>query len=187
MNEQAVIASFFLYVNIGIFLLVLLPMLRRTRVDECKEELFTVRDGLFDLMLSKKADFNDPAYVMVRRHLNSIILWSHRITLLRTVWFFLEAKRASESGVFNEESTDTVLGRVEDLHVRRPLEAAMRKSSEIVLRLAFPFGTHHVMRFAHELSCKLEAVLTHALVSSPPPTEPPSRGGLDLLRFMRAA
>lgn len=51
-------------------------------VDSYRQEVFCLRDDLFDFAASGNIDFKHPAYCVLRRKMNGYIRFSHRITLL---------------------------------------------------------------------------------------------------------
>jgi hypothetical protein len=67
---------------IGILVLVLLY--RNFRVDWLRDELFALRDELFDFAVS--ADLiNEPSYRQLRNTMNAMIRYSHKISLVRLI------------------------------------------------------------------------------------------------------
>ena len=58
---------------------------RKYRVDALRHRLFVCRDQLFSLALDGALDFNDPAYVMLRRKINNMIRFAHKVNLVRAV------------------------------------------------------------------------------------------------------
>lgn len=60
----------------------LLPM---QRLDELRQQLFAVRDEMFDYAAAGKISLDDPAYVLLRTQMNGFIRFGHQITLFRLV------------------------------------------------------------------------------------------------------
>ena len=62
---------------------------RDYRTDVFRQELFALRDTLFDLGSAELIDFAHPAYGMLRSTLNGFIRFAHRLTLLQAFLFLL--------------------------------------------------------------------------------------------------
>jgi len=62
---------------------------RRACQERYRQKLFEVRDELFDYARSGGIDFKDPAYVAVRSFVNSLMRFSHRISVTRLATFVL--------------------------------------------------------------------------------------------------
>ena len=58
---------------------------RKYRIDALRHRLFVYRDQLFNLALDEALDFNDPAYVILRRKINNMIRFAHKVNLVRAV------------------------------------------------------------------------------------------------------
>ncbi len=60
------------------------------RVDAFRDDLFALRDELFDRTASGMISFNHPAYTMLRAAINSVIRFAHRVTIfwLIEAWLF---------------------------------------------------------------------------------------------------
>jgi len=55
-------------------------LLKPQRVDAFREDLFTLRDSLFDLAADGVVPFNHPAYAQLRLLINGMIRFAHRLT-----------------------------------------------------------------------------------------------------------
>ncbi len=58
---------------------------RDYRVDTFRQQLFSLRDQLFDYAVSRQIAFDHPAYGFHRRNINGMIRFAHRLTL---TWLF---------------------------------------------------------------------------------------------------
>lgn len=74
---------------------------RDYRLDLFRDQLFALRDELFDLAASGKIDFDSKAYGMLRTTLNGFIRFSHRFGVTTVAWAAsnLTEKRLNEAGV----------------------------------------------------------------------------------------
>lgn len=85
-------------VTIGVLLLLFGYgyMYRRTHLDRFREDLFTLRDELFDYMWKHEQSFDMPAYQMVRALLNGSITIADQLQnpfSMLMVWFCVKGKR----------------------------------------------------------------------------------------------
>lgn len=55
------------------------------RVDSFRDELFALRDKLFDIAKNGEIDFNNPAYGMLRSYINSTIKYGHRFSFMQLI------------------------------------------------------------------------------------------------------
>lgn len=69
-------------------------MYRRMKVDRFREDLFTLRDEVFDYMWKNDLPYDHPAYVVMRTNLNGAIRFSERLTI---PVFVLMARHASRT------------------------------------------------------------------------------------------
>jgi hypothetical protein len=53
------------------------------RLDVFRQEMFAVRDELFDYAASGKIEFNHPAYRLLRQSMNGFIRYGHRLTFFQ--------------------------------------------------------------------------------------------------------
>jgi len=58
----------------------LIPTLR---LDVYRQKLFVLRDQLFDYALSGEISFDDPAYRLLRDHMNGLIRYGHHLSIFR--------------------------------------------------------------------------------------------------------
>lgn len=84
--EQLEVVQFFLLM--GLLWFGYSYIYKRTRCDRFREDLFTIRDTLFDYMWQHKLPYNLPAYQLMRYSLNGMIRTAH-LTSFSLVTFFL--------------------------------------------------------------------------------------------------
>jgi hypothetical protein len=81
MNTELITTS----VQFGIGLCLLLSIYRffyqKTRLDTLREDLFTMRDGLFDYMWKHNISYDTPVYREMRRMLNGFISIAHKFNI----------------------------------------------------------------------------------------------------------
>jgi hypothetical protein len=62
------------------------------RVDVFRQQMFALRDELFDFAMKGNISFDDPAYVLLRNLMNGYIRYAHNLTPFRTLMVFLHWK-----------------------------------------------------------------------------------------------
>lgn len=78
------IASILLWsINIGLGCVLIFWCRHQYRVDVLRYRLFVCRDELFDLALAGTLGFGDQAYVLLRRKINNMLRFAHKISLIR--------------------------------------------------------------------------------------------------------
>lgn len=97
--------------SIAFFVCVLFHLYNQYRVDRMRQELFALRDALFDRAARGELSFDSPAYMATRTMLNGMIRFAHKASVTRvllTVWFGSEVLnrmvRAEISGAYNASS-----------------------------------------------------------------------------------
>lgn len=118
-----------------VVLFVLLWMLPAYRLDRFRQEMFEVRDELFDYGASRKIRFDDPAYRLLRQLMNGFIRYAHQLTLFRVLvmslmWITLKDKPKLEWS----EKWRKSLNRIQDEQVRNDLNEFHNRVCSLVLR-----------------------------------------------------
>lgn len=79
-------------------LLVLLRLHRDTSVDRFRQDLFALRDEMFDFAASGGVEFRHPAYGMLRLTMNGFVRRADRLHLLQIVLLLFVSPRAGRRG-----------------------------------------------------------------------------------------
>jgi len=80
-----------------IFLVVLFGRLWPSyRLDSFRQQMFMLRDELFDYAAAGNIDFNDPAYRLLRQSMNGLIRYAHQLTFFRLCCTFEMWRNAEE-------------------------------------------------------------------------------------------
>src|SRR5438876_10530845 len=69
------------------------------RMDLFRQQMFALRDELFDFALDEKIKFDDPAYTLLRHLINGFIRYAHNLTPYRTLMSFLRWKCTSQEPI----------------------------------------------------------------------------------------
>src|ERR1035438_863123 len=73
------------------------------RIDSFRQNMFALRDELFDYASSGKISFSDPAYRLLRQSMNGFIRHAHRLTFFQIVTNMLAWKVVGETPSFRSE------------------------------------------------------------------------------------
>lgn len=85
MTEQTVVTIIASLISLAGLVFVMFWLYRDYYVDDLRQDLFALRDELFDAAAAGKIPFDDPAYGMLRRTLNGFIRFGHRLNLVETI------------------------------------------------------------------------------------------------------
>ncbi len=73
---------------------VLLKLWAEHRLDAFRQEMFAIRDELFDYAAAGNLSFDAPAYRLLRRFMNGFIRYGHQLTFFRICVTMIELKLA---------------------------------------------------------------------------------------------
>jgi hypothetical protein len=124
MNAQALAIVFQSATALIAIFVLLLWLWPAARLDRFRQDMFAVRDELFDYGRSGKIRFSDPAYRLLRQLMNGFIRYAHQLTFFRVcmmslMWMTLEDKpRLEWSENWNKAVKD-----IKDEEVRKDLTA----------------------------------------------------------------
>jgi hypothetical protein len=103
---------------------VLLRWWATARLDAFRQDLFIVRDKLFDYAQEGKIGFDDPAYRLLRQLFNGMIRYAHQLTFFRVCITMFQIKVLAQA--FEPEWSakwNAALGQVKNPTVRADLNA----------------------------------------------------------------
>ena len=83
-------------------LVLILVLLHRYRIDLLRHRLFVLRDELFDYALENDVSFQAPAYVRLRRSINSMLRFAHRIDFTRFLLLLVASNKLRWTGMLEE-------------------------------------------------------------------------------------
>jgi hypothetical protein len=107
-------------------LAILVPLLMSiwpaTRLDQFRQEMFKVREELFDFAASGKISFNDPAYRLLRQLMNGFIRYGHQLTFFRVCVTLIEIKLMRKKPSYTwTPKWEEALARIKDEEVKSSL------------------------------------------------------------------
>ncbi len=121
-----------------IFLIVLFMRLWPAyRLDYFRQNMFALRDELFDYAAEGHISFNDPAYKLLRQSMNGFIRYAHYLTFFRMFCTFMNWKYTSEMRPFKwSEAWSNALQNVQDENVQSKLaDFHVRSMDSVMFRI----------------------------------------------------
>ena len=108
-------------------LTLLMPLLLRlwagARLDSFRQEMFIVRDDLFDYAASGEIGFNDPAYRLLRQLMNGFIRYGHQLTFFRICMGAAQVKILGQEPSINWTTKwEKALSNIKNEEVKKSLE-----------------------------------------------------------------
>src|SRR5262245_60997245 len=132
MTEQARVVVFEFFLMVAAAWFVYSSLYKRVRLDAFREELFTVRDDLFDFVWQRGLSYDERAYGMLRSSLNGMIRSAEDGSFnLMTFWVYM--RLVNDSGAGAEKVTKAIAA-VEDLEARKHFEQVNERIGMIGLR-----------------------------------------------------
>lgn len=83
-------------ISILFILLFVFWVLQDYFVDKFRQEMFSLRDNLFDEAMNKKIAFNDKPYLMLRTSMNGFIRFGHRLNIWQIIFLNLYAHNGTK-------------------------------------------------------------------------------------------
>jgi hypothetical protein len=101
----------------------LLRLWAEHRLDAFRQEMFAIRDELFDYAADGNISFDNPSYRLLRRSMNGFIRYAHQLTFFRFCMTMLELKLAGKTteSKWTEEWRNALQG-IRDNKVKSTLE-----------------------------------------------------------------
>ena len=117
-----------------VFVILVFSLWPLQRTDLFRQQMFAVRDELFDFAADNNISFEDPAYVLLRQLFNGFIRYAHNLTPYRVLmsfprWKFSTRKPAEEWTVL----WTTALEQVENEETKRALRQFHSRATDLVL------------------------------------------------------
>lgn len=110
----------------------ILPMLR---LDCFRQNMFSVRDELFDYAAAGNISFDDPAYVLLRLQMNGMIRFGHQLTLFRVLVTWISRSLSGENQKFVwHDSWEKALENLKSGEVRHQLRCFHHRSASVAMK-----------------------------------------------------
>ena len=99
-----------------------------------RQEMFAVRDELFDFAADDGISFEDPAYIQLRQLFNGFIRYAHNLTPFRVFMSFLKWKMSVHKPVGGwSEAWNHALENVRDVEAKKKLRHFHSRATDLVL------------------------------------------------------
>ncbi len=104
------------------------------REDLFRQQMFALRDELFDFAADGKIEFDDPTYSLLRQLMNGFIRYAHNLTLYRTLMSFLKWRCTSHEPLKGwTVSWEQALNNVPDQETKTKLQEFHSRASMLVV------------------------------------------------------
>jgi hypothetical protein len=115
--------------------IVALKLWPNQRIDMFRQNMFSLRDELFDFAADGNISFEAPAYKLLRQLMNGYIRYAHNLTPYRTLMAFLQWKYSSSQTPLNAwaELWNKTLSEVDDQELKKKLEQYHSRSAMLVV------------------------------------------------------
>lgn len=135
MDLSVIVTMFQATTSLILLLIVLLGLWPHLRLDQFRQDMFAVRDELFDYAASGKIHLDHPAHRLLRQSMNGFIRFAHQLTFFRIVilalaWSFLKNPPQFE---WNKK-WNSALKSISDEQVQKDLIGFHIRASELVLK-----------------------------------------------------
>ncbi len=121
---------------LALLAIVMLKFWAEARLDAFRQEMFALRDELFDYAAADHIKFDDPAYRLLRQVMNGFIRYAHQLTFFRvsmTVAEFHIRTQDADPPKWSEAWGEALKG-VRDEGVRKTLEEFHNRALSCVAR-----------------------------------------------------
>jgi hypothetical protein len=108
MSEAQAVTGLASAVSLLGIVMLLMWLYRDYRVDAFRQQMFAMRDELFDLANAGLISFDDSAYGMLRRTMNGYIRFGHRLSLLHVLIFAVITRSSSRERSFDSRWVATL-------------------------------------------------------------------------------
>lgn len=173
--------------SIFLIFIFLFKMYEDYRVDKFRQDMFKIRDDLFDYAMRGRLSFNDPSYGLIRGAINGHIRFAHRINLLDLAMFnrileqenyvirepFSERLQKSMEHLTSEQKdfvTDTVMKMnfkiIEHLSLSSPIILAVITPFVFIPWVCFVQAKNHAAKLVGYLKKPLDKIENISLVSN---------------------
>lgn len=104
------------------------------RNDLFRQQMFAIRDELWDFAAADNISFDDPAYMLLRQLMNGFIRYAHNITPYRTLMSFLRWKYMYGAPVGNwTHSWNEALDQLQNEKAKESLQKFHSRATDLVL------------------------------------------------------
>ena len=118
----------------GFWVFVFCKMIPEWRLDSFRQNMFIVRDELFDYAADGHISFNHPAYLLLRSQMNGFIRYGHHLTVFRGLMTIAIHKISGVPARASwYDAWQNSLNTIEDNSVRQQLERFQRRGMVLAI------------------------------------------------------
>ncbi len=118
-----------------ILLLIVLRLFADLRLDAFRQDMFALRDEVFDFAMNGNIGFSHPSYRLLRKSMNGFIRYAHNLTFYRLMITMLQWRLLSrEPEIKWAEEWDHALESIADNRVRETMKEFHDRSFELVAK-----------------------------------------------------
>jgi len=133
MNATLLTTVFGSSLTLVAFIILVFELWPAQRVDIFRQQMFTLRDELFDFASQGGIKFDDPAYILLRHLMNGFIRYAHNLTPFRVLFSFLRWYFMSNKSIDNWSIPWTqALENISDQETRTKIQDFHAKASTLV-------------------------------------------------------
>jgi hypothetical protein len=120
--------------SLFVFVVIVFKLWPNQRIDMFRQNMFALRDELFDFAADGHIAFDEPAYILLRQLMNGFLRYAHNLTPFRTLMAFMKWKCTGQEslGAWTKSWGDA-LGQVKEPKIKAQLESFHSKASLLVL------------------------------------------------------
>lgn len=117
-----------------VFSLIVFGLWPSQRTDLFRQQMFALRDELFDFAADENISFDDPAYTLLRNLMNGFIRYAHNLTPFRLLAAYLRSKFVPPSSHSNwTKSWCEAVNKVENAETRTRLNQFHSRATDLAL------------------------------------------------------
>jgi len=156
--------------SITLYLILIRP---KSRLDKFSQDLFRIRDDLFDAMIRGDHDFSDPAYGATRRFINGLIRLAPWMSLFSIYTMNFIVKRCPVTNMVTPNTNDLklreLLKQSEDIVIRRLVKYVYLETIIgwiLLLTKSLMDGTINVVKYANKTIKESPQIISMVLEAS---------------------
>lgn len=123
MNEQMIVSSFGALITLAIAYLFFYVLWQRYVIDVTRQQLFELRDQLFDLAADGKLSFQSETYKILRKVFNTSIRFAHEADWVHIYVFYITATLKAKGSIYKSAmQIPHLIKHIEDEKVRAEVQ-----------------------------------------------------------------
>lgn len=120
--------------SLFVFAVVAFKLWPNQRIDMFRQNMFALRDELFDFAADGNIPFDDPAYLRLRQLMNGFLRYAHNLTPFRTLMAFIGWKCATRESLGAwTEAWNNALNEIKEPKTRTQLEGFHSRAATLVV------------------------------------------------------